>query len=80
MTIEDFYAALIPDYNETYKCDMCHEEYNVSTMPYVNIPPLYNHFSKYYTVCWNCSTKTINGDKQAIEWFNKYIRRRSDEK
>ena len=79
MTIEELYA-LISNYDETYKCDMCHEEYNVAGTSFVNVPPFYNYFSKHYIICWNCSTKIINGDKQAVEWFNKHIRRRSEEK
>lgn len=78
MTTGDFYA-LTHGYNETYKCAMCHGEYNVTETPIVDVPPLYNYFSKHYIICWNCSTKIINGDKQAVEWFNKHIRGRSDE-
>ena len=79
MVIEDFYAALTPDYNETYKCDMCRKEYKVAEMSFINVPPLYDYFSKPYIICWNCSTKIINGDSQAIKWLNKHIRRKDEE-
>lgn len=76
MTIDIVEYAFTPDYDANCKCDMCHGEYNVASTPFVNVPPLYDYFSKHYIICWNCSTKIINGDKQAIEWFNKYIQRK----
>ena len=78
MTTGDFYA-LTHGYDVTYKCAMCHGEYKVTEKQFVDVPTLYDYFSKHYIVCCDCSTKIINGDKQAKEWFNKRIRRRSEE-